>query len=106
MTALSDSASAAASRASARTEVRLRHEAGLHARPAVKLTKLAKKFVSRISMSTSDKGPWIDAKSIVKVMSARTPRNTMLYFRAEGADAEHAVQALAALVEQDFPDDG
>jgi len=106
MTSFSDSASGAASRASARTEVRLRHAAGLHARPAVKLTKLAKKFASKISMSASDKGPWIDAKSIVKVMAAKTPRDSILFFRAEGADAEEAVQALATLVEQDFPDGG
>lgn len=105
MTAFSDSGSTAASRASASAEVLLRHDAGLHARPSVKLTKLAKKFAAKISMSTSDDGPWIDAKSIVKVMRARTPRDTVLYFRAEGVDAEVAVQALAALVEQDFPDD-
>jgi len=106
MSAFSDSASSAASRESARAEVRLHHEAGLHARPAVKLTKLAKKFASRIAMSTSDEGPWIDAKSIVKVMGAKTPRDSILHFHAEGADAGDAVQALVALVEQDFPDDG
>ena len=106
MSAFSDPASRAAPRQSAMAEVRLRHAAGLHARPAVKLTKLAKKFASKISMSTSDEGPWIDAKSIVKVMAAKTPRDSNLFFRAEGEDAADAVQALAALVERDFPDDG
>jgi phosphocarrier protein HPr len=84
----------------------LTHEAGLHARPAVKLTKLAKTFASRIAFAASLDGPWIDAKSIVKVMGAKTPRDTQLHFRAEGADAEAAVRALVALVEQDFPDGG
>ncbi len=106
MTTFSDPASTAVSRQSASTEVRLRHEAGLHARPAVKLTKLAKKFVSKILMSTSETGPWIDAKSIVKVMGSKAPLNSMLFFRAEGTDAEDAVQALAGLIELDFPDDG
>ena len=85
--------------------VRLRHAAGLHARPAVKLTKLAKKFAAKISMATSAEGPWIDAKSIVKLMSAKTPPDSLLLFHAEGADAQAAIGALVALVEQDFPDD-
>ncbi len=106
MTAFSDPSSEQAIRRGATGSVRLRHEAGLHARPAVKLTKLAKKFSSRISVAMSAEGPWIDAKSIVKVMGAKTPRDTMLHFRAEGDDAEAAVVALIALVERDFPDDG
>jgi phosphocarrier protein HPr len=106
MTAFSDSSSEPATRRGAKGTVRLRHEAGLHARPAVKLTKLAKKFASRISVAPSAEGPWIDAKSIVKVMGAKTPRDAILHFRAEGDDALAAVEALIALVEQDFPDDG
>ncbi len=103
MTAFSDSAAAPARALTA--SVRLRHAAGLHARPAVKLTKLAKRFSSRISLAASPNGPWIDAKSIVKVMAAKTPRDTMLHFRAEGADAQAALDALLALVERDFSDD-
>ncbi len=54
----------------------------------------------------SAEGPWIDAKSIVKVMGAKTPRNTLLHFRAEGNDAKAALEAMITLVERDFPDDG
>ena len=36
-------------------------------------------------------------------MAAKTPRDTLLHFHAEGDDAEAAVYALVALVEQDFP---
>jgi phosphocarrier protein len=86
--------------------VRLRHEAGLHARPSVKLTKLAKRFSSKISLAASVDGPWIDAKSIVKLMAAKTPHDSILHFRAEGADAQAAVDALIGLVEGDFADDG
>jgi phosphocarrier protein len=106
MDAFSGPASEAASRRRATATVQLRHEAGLHARPAVKLTKLAKKFSSKIAMATSGDGPWIDAKSIVKVMAAKTPRDSILHFRAEGIDSSAAVEALVALVDQDFPDDG
>ena len=104
MSAHSDSAPVSRSRAAA--AVVLRHEAGLHARPAVKLTKLAKKFASKIALATSEGGPWIDAKSIVKVMAAKAPRDSILHFRAEGGDASTAVAALVTLVERDFPDDG
>ncbi len=106
MTVFSDPSSERVTRRGATGSAHLRHEAGLHARPAVKLTKLAKKFASKISVAMATDGPWIDAKSIVKVMAAKTPRDSVLHFRAEGDDAKAAVEALIALVEQDFPDDG
>ncbi len=92
---------------SARVErsVLMRHEVGLHARPSVKLTKLAKNFGARIDLGLSAEGPWIDAKSIVKVMAAKAPKNTVLYFRAEGDDAAAALTALITLVERDFTDE-
>lgn len=82
--------------------VLLQHDAGLHARPSVKLTKLAKRFTSRIEVAVADAGPWIDAKSIVKVMATKAPKGTLLHFRAEGDDAKPAVDSLIALVDSDF----
>ena len=82
--------------------VLIEHEVGLHARPSVKLTKLAKTFRSRIEFAISPDGPWVDAKSIVKVMGTKTPKGAMLHFRAQGEDAVAAVQALIDLVERDF----
>jgi phosphohistidine swiveling domain-containing protein len=38
----------------------------MHARPAVKLTKLAKKFQAQISIRASDAAEWINAKSVAK----------------------------------------
>lgn len=80
------------------------HDVGLHARPAVKLTKLAKKFTAFIQLGLSADGPWINAKSINDVMSAKVPQDTMMYFEASGEDAEEAVAALKKLVERDFQD--
>lgn len=82
----------------------LSHAVGLHARPSVKLTKLAKMFAANIELA-AEVGPWIDAKSIVKVMAAKAPKNTVLYFRAEGDDALAALAALITLVERDFADE-
>ena len=75
---------------------------GLHARPSVKLTKLAKGFASRIALALEEDGPWIDAKSIVKVMATKAPKGSMLYLRAEGADAGDAIDELVDLVQRDF----
>ena len=47
---------------------------------------------------------WIDAKSVAKVMAMRAERDSMIEFEASGADAQAAIAALVALVEQDFPD--
>jgi phosphocarrier protein HPr len=86
----------------AEASVLINHDVGLHARPSVKLTKLAKGFGARIHLALDEAGPWIDAKSIVKVMATKAPKGAMLFLRAEGADARDAVNALVALVERDF----
>jgi phosphocarrier protein HPr len=84
--------------------VLMTHEVGLHARPSVKLTKLAKSFASAIELAPACEGPWIDAKSIVKVMAMKARKDTTLYFRARGDDAEAAVAALVSLVARNFED--
>lgn len=81
------------------------HDVGLHARPSVKLTKLAKGFAAKIEIAATPEGPWIDAKSIVKVMALKVPQHATLHLRASGADAEDALAALAGLVARDFEDD-
>jgi phosphocarrier protein len=78
------------------------HDVGLHARPAVKLTKLAKSFAATIEIANKAEGPWIDAKSIVKVMAMKAKQNSTLHMRARGADAAKAVTALTDLVASDF----
>jgi len=86
--------------------VLLAHKVGLHARPAVKLTKLAKRFSAHIHLGLSSDGPWVNAKSINKVMGAKIPQDVILYFAASGDDAEQAIAAMTRLVERDFHDDG
>ena len=65
----------------------IHHAVGLHARPSVKLTQLAKRFASAIQIAGTPEGPWIDAKSIVKVMAMKAKQDTTLYLRASGGDA-------------------
>ena len=85
--------------------VRLVHAVGMHARPAVKLTKLAKRFRADISVRAAG-GAWIDAKSVSRVMALRAVYDSILEFEARGADADAAVAALVDLVARDFPDIG
>ena len=75
---------------------------GLHARPAVKFTKLAKTFQAQVAVLPAGRTDWVNAKSIVKVMALKAPCQTALAIRAEGEDAERAVAALVALVDRHF----
>jgi len=77
---------------------------GLHARPAVKLTKLAKGFDAAVEVRAGDAGSWVNAKSPNAVMKLKARSGETLFFRAEGEDAEAAVTALVALVDTDFDD--
>jgi phosphocarrier protein HPr len=86
----------------AEAQVTITHDVGLHARPSVKLTKLAKGYGSQIKLALAEGGPWIDAKSIVKVMATKAPRGATLFLRAEGEDAREALDALVSLVARDF----
>jgi phosphocarrier protein HPr len=90
----------------AEATVTITNEVGLHARPSVKFTKLAKTFPARVEMALSAEGPWFDAKSIVKVMAAKAPKGTVLHLRAVGEGAERALDALVSLVERDFDEGG
>ena len=77
---------------------------GLHARPAVKLTKLAKGFAASIEVRSSHEDRWVNAKSPNAVMKLKVRHGETLHFRADGEDASQAVDCLVELVERDFED--
>lgn len=87
-------------------QVVITHAVGLHARPSVKLTRLAKGFGAAIEIAAGPDGPWVDAKSIVRVMALKVKQNATLHIRASGGDAESAVAALTGLVRRNFDEDG
>ena len=79
------------------------HPVGLHARPAIAFTKLAKSFkAADIRVRSSDDQPWTDAKSIVRVMALKLRTGAVLQMHASGGDARAAIEALKGLVERDF----
>lgn len=82
----------------------LTNAVGLHARPSVKLTQLAKSFGCRVEIALDAAGPWVDAKSPVKVMRVKAPQGATVHVRATGAGAGDAAGAIIALVANGFED--
>ncbi|MDP9481428.1 MAG: HPr family phosphocarrier protein [Actinomycetota bacterium] len=71
-------------------------EAGLHARPAAMFVKKAKEFGSDIKVVKD--GREANAKSTLKIMTLGAKKDDKVVIRAEGEDAEAAVDALAELI--------
>jgi phosphocarrier protein len=76
-------------------------ELGLHARPAGLFVMIAKRFQAQIEVSRAEGGgdDWVDGRSILSLLSLAAGRGTRLRVRAEGADADDAVEALGGLLE-------
>jgi phosphocarrier protein HPr len=72
---------------------------GLHARPAAQFVKTAKGFSSEIMIIKGDKE--VNAKSSLKIMTLAAKKGDEIVIRAEGEDAEEAVDALVELISQD-----
>jgi phosphocarrier protein len=75
---------------------------GLHARPAVKLTKLAKQFGAEIRLRAEGQADWVNAKSPNAVMKLKLRGGDTLCLEASGSDASDAVGALVAFIERNF----
>ena len=83
----------------------LTNAVGLHARPSVKLTQLAKSFACHLEVALAPDGPWVDAKSPVKIMRVKASKGTVLHFRARGSDAVAAVASVVELIERRFDEE-
>ena len=81
-------------------EARIVNPLGLHARPAAEFVKTATRFKSAIHV-TKD-GLSVNGKSIMGVMMLAAERGSSMNIRAEGDDAEVAMEALLALVAAGF----
>jgi phosphocarrier protein len=76
------------------------NQEGLHARPAAQIVRLASTFASEIELCKD--GLDVNGKSIMGVMMLAAECGSSIVIRADGPDAEQAVQALAALVQSGF----
>lgn len=73
---------------------------GMHARAAARFARAASGFASKVWVERE--GVRMDGKSIMGLLLLAAPRGAMLTITTEGPDAETALEALAALVEQGF----
>jgi phosphocarrier protein len=80
--------------------VRVLNKNGLHARPAAEIVKVASRFQSDITMVRDDLE--VNGKSIMGVMMLAAEYGAELLVRADGPDAEKAVDAIASLIADKF----
>jgi phosphotransferase system HPr (HPr) family protein len=73
-------------------------QAALHARPAGQLARLAAGFQSAVLLEHDDRTA--DARGILAVMSLGATAGSAVTIRAEGPDAEPAVQAIVELLSE------
>jgi len=75
----------------------IRNADGLHMRPAMQFVDLASRFDCEVSVSNGQTAA--DGKSIMQMSMLAATCGTRLMVRAEGPDAEKAIEALRELVE-------
>ncbi|HKY01922.1 MAG TPA: HPr family phosphocarrier protein [Burkholderiales bacterium] len=81
-------------------EVEITNKLGLHARASAKLTQTAGKFSSEIWLSRGSRR--VNAKSIMGVMMLAAGKGSRVGIETQGEDAEAAMTALVALIEDRF----
>ena len=80
--------------------VQIVNKLGLHARPAAEIVKTAARFKSDITIVRDELE--VNGKSIMGVMMLAAEFGSTILVRAEGADADAALDALAALAAAKF----
>jgi phosphocarrier protein HPr len=81
-------------------EVRILNKLGIHARPAAEIVKTAGKFKSNIIIVRDDLE--VNAKSIMGVMMLAAECGSTVMLRADGDDAQAAIDAIAEVIANGF----
>ena len=84
----------------AERSVQILNRNGLHARPAAEIVKAAAKFRSEITLQRDDLE--VNGKSIMGVMMLAAEYGATLTLRANGPDAEDAVNTIAGVIASKF----
>ena len=79
------------------------NQRGLHARAAVKLSKLASQFTAKIEVCRN--GMSVSCLSIMGLMMLAATQGGTIEIRAYGPDAEKAITATATLISHGFDED-
>ncbi len=87
----------------AEATIPVKHKVGLHARPASLFVQTAAKFSSKIQVKNlTTNGKFVDAKSIIMVLTLGVMRDHEVVIQADGTDADAALEALKSLIEGNF----
>ncbi len=78
----------------------IENELGLHARAATLLVQTANRYEAEVEVEKD--GTRVNGKSIMGVLMLVAAKGTQISVHAEGPDAEEAVVAIAALIENKF----
>jgi phosphocarrier protein len=73
---------------------------GLHARAAAQLVQVANRFRAEIHVEKD--GTRVNGKSIMGVLTLAAAKGSCVTVSADGEDAEHAMLALAKVIENGF----
>lgn len=84
----------------AERQVTIVNKLGIHARPAAEIVKTSSRFKSAITIIRDDLE--VNAKSIMGVMMLAAEKGAVVTLRAEGPDADAALDALAAVIAGKF----
>jgi phosphocarrier protein len=84
----------------AERSVQIVNKHGLHARPAAEMVKAASRYQSDITIARDDLE--VNGKSIMGVMMLAAEYGASITLRANGPDADEAIEALAVLVSSRF----
>ena len=81
-------------------EVTIVNPLGLHARAAARFVRLASQYAATVRVARGARE--LDGKSILGLLLLGAARGSTIVIRTDGADAELAADALAALVAEGF----
>lgn len=84
-------------------EFEIKNRLGLHARAAAQLVQTVAKYNADIAV-TKD-GQTVNGKSIIGLMMLAAAQGSLVEITAEGPDAEAALAAIEALIENKFNED-
>ena len=81
-------------------ETIIRHEVGLHARPAVLFVQVAGKYQADVRVHYN--GKEANGKSLLSILGLGIKKNAHITIQTEGKDSSKALQELRELVENNF----
>lgn len=82
--------------------IQITNDVGLHARPAAAFVQTASQFESAISVrNVTTNTAWVDAKSILAVLSIGVGKNHEIELQVTGEDEARAEQALVEVIDRE-----